>query len=251
VDYTHGNVTGFKDVGNPDLQCGDSFAPNYEMQDLRVELSYDYDISPGNETDVHSVTVTWVYPSIPDEDGDGVPDETNVTWSLYRTQNLPQSVEFIEPILTGLWGEPLSSGTYTEVQATGEDGLALGQTYHYILVPEDAVGNSDFLVRTDNTATIHLTDQFWNNNPHLIPEVVSPERNHENDWMNSFIQDVSDQNFQTSSLIAIIIIAINLIAVPMVINKNKKIRRRLKFLLDKAGKRSFINEDDDLDEFFE
>ena len=251
VDYTHGNVTGFKDVGNPDLQCGDSHAPDYEMQDIRVDLSYDYDISPGNETDVHSVTVTWTYPSIPDEDGDGVPDETNVTWSLYRTQNLPQSVEYIDPILTGLWGEALSSDSYTEVQATGQDGLALGQTYHYILVPEDAVGNSDFLVRTDNTATIHITDQFWDNNPHLIPEVVSPDRNHENNWMNSFIQDVSDQNFQTSSLVAIIIIAINLIAVPMVINKNKKIRRRLKFLIEKAGNRSSLNDAEDLEDFFD
>ena len=251
VDYTHGNVTGFKDVGNPDLQCGDSHAPDYEMQDIRAELSYVYDNSPGNETDYHSVTVTWTYPSIPDENEDGIPDETNVTWSLYRTQNLPQSVQFIEPILTGLWGEPLTSDSYTEVQSTGAgDTLAIGQTYHYILIPEDAVGNSDFLVRNDNTASIQVTDQFWNENPHLIPEVVTPDRNHENDWMNSFLEDASDQNFQTSSLVAIIIISINLIAVPMVINRNKKIRRRLQFLLEKSGNSSSL-EGEDLEEFFD
>ncbi len=251
VDYTHGNVTGFKEVGNPDLQCGDSQAPDYEMQDLRVTLSYDYDVSAGNETDSHSVTVTWIYPEIPDEDGDGFPDEENVTWSLYRTQNLPQSVQFIEPILTGLWGEPLTSQSYTEVQATGEDGLSIGQTYHYILIPEDAFGNSDFIVRNDNTASILITDQFWETNPHLIPDVVIPDRNHENDWMNSFLEDISDEGFQTSSLVAIVIIAINLIAVPMVINRNRKIRRRLKFLVDKVGDRLPAGQDDDLDEFFD
>ena len=251
VDYTHGNVTGFKDVGNPDLQCGDAHPPDYEMQDVRVTLSYDYDISPGNETDSHSVTVTWIYPEIPDEDGDGFPDEENVTWSLYRTQNLPQSVQFIDPIMTGLWGEPLTSESYTEVQASGEDGLSIGQTYYYILIPEDSVGNSDFIVRNDNTASILITDQFWETNPHLIPDVVTPERNHENDWMNSFLEDISDQNFQTSSLVAIVIIAINLIAVPMVINRNRKIRRRLKFLLEKVGDRSSDGQGDDLDDFFD
>ena len=170
---------------------------------------------------------------------------------MYRTQNLPQSVQFIEPILTGLWGEPLTSDSYTEIQSTGSgDTLAIGQTYHYILIPEDAVGNSDFLVRNDNTASIQVTDQFWNENPHLIPEVVTPDRNHENDWMNSFLEDASDQNFQTSSLVAIIIISINLIAVPMVINRNKKIRRRLQFLLEKSGNSSSL-EGEDLEEFFD
>ena len=251
VDYTHGNVTGFKEVGNPDLQCGDSQSPDYEMQDIRISLSYDYDISPGNESDSHSITVTWTYPEIPDEDGDGIPDEENVTWSLYRTQNLPQSVEFIDPILTGLWGEPLTTESYTEVQASGEDGLSIGQTYHYILIPEDAVGNSDYVVRNDNTASILIQDMFWETNPHLIPDVITPDRNHDNDWMNSFLEDISDQNFQTSSLVAIVIIAINLIAVPMVINRNRKIRRRLKLLLEKVGDRDSVSEDDDLDEFFD
>ncbi len=251
VDYTHGNVTGFKEVGNPDLQCGDSLAPNYEMQDIRITLSYDYDTTPGSEADSHSVTVTWTYPEIPDENGDGVQDEENITWSLYRTQNLPQSVEFIEPIMTGLWGEPLTTGSYTEVQSSGEDGLSVGQTYHYILIPEDAVGNSDFIVRNDNTASILVTDLFWENNPHLIPDVVTPDKNHENNWINSFLEDISDENFQTSSLAAIIIIAINLIAVPMVINRNRKIRRRLKFLLQKVGDRGTDGQGDDLDEFFD
>ena len=250
VDYTHGNVTGFKDVGNPDLQCGDSHPPDYEMQDIRISLEYDYDISPGNESDFHSVTVTWIYPEIPDEDGDGLPDEENVTWSLYRTQNLPQSVEFIEPILTDLWGEPFTSDSYTEVQASGEDGLSIGQTYYYILIPEDSVGNSDYIVRNDNTASILISDMFWKENPHLIPDVVTPDRNHENDWVNSFLEDITDQNFQTSSLVAIVIIAINLIAVPMVINRNRKIRRRLNFLLEKVGDRNSTSEEDDLEEFF-
>ncbi|MEC7435682.1 MAG: hypothetical protein VYB27_01255, partial [Candidatus Thermoplasmatota archaeon] len=213
-------------------------------------LEYDYDISPGNESDSHSVTVTWIYPEIPDEDGDGLPDEENVTWSLYRTQNLPQSVEFIEPILTDLWGEPFTSDSYTEVQASGEDGLSIGQTYYYILIPEDSVGNSDYIVRNDNTASILISDMFWKENPHLIPDVVTPDRNHENDWVNSFLEDITDQNFQTSSLVAIVIIAINLIAVPMVINRNRKIRRRLNFLLEKVGDRNSTSEEDDLEEFF-
>jgi hypothetical protein len=69
--------------------------------------------------------------------------------------------------------------------------------------------------------------------------------------MNSFLEDISDQNFQTSSLVAIAIIAINLIAVPMVINRNRKIRRRLNFLLEKVGDRNSTREEDDLEEFFD
>ena len=99
--------------------------------------------------------------------------------------------------------------------------------------------------------SILISDMFWEANPHLIPDVVTPDRNHENDWMNSFLEDISDQNFQTSSLVAIVIIAINLIAVPMVINRNRKIRRRLNFLLEKAGDSNSGTQDDDLDEFFD
>ena len=91
---------------------------------------------------------------------------------------------------------------------------------------------------------------FWEANPHLIPETMIPEKNHENDWVNSLLSEINDPNFQTAAIVAIAVIAINMIAVPIVINRNRKIRRRLKFLLDKGIGNSNDEEEDDLSEFF-
>ncbi len=244
VDYTHGNVTGWQDVGNPDLQCGDSLAPESEMLDVRADLKYN------KTSDVHSVTITWTYPELPDEDGDGNPDGGDVTWSLYRSQNIPETVTNLDPIMTGMYGEAYSTGTFTEEQASGVNGLSIGQTYHYILIPSDIVGNTDGVVRDDNIASIHINDMFWDANPHLIPETIVPEKEHENNWVNSLLSEINDPNFQTAAIVAIAVIAINMIAVPVVINRNRKIRRRLKFLLEKGRGNSNDEEEDDLSEFF-
>jgi len=244
VDYTHGNVTGWQEVGNPDLQCGDSIAPGAEMLDVRAVLTYN------STSDVHTVTVTWTYPELPDQDEDGVPDGGNITWSLYRTQNIPEAVTHLNPIMTGMSGEAYSTGTFIEEQASGVDGLSIGQNYHYILVPSDSVGNTDGLVRDDNVASIHITDMFWEANPHLIPEELIPDKNHENDWVNSLLSEINDPNFQTAAIVAIAVIAINMVAVPVVINRNRKIRRRLKFLLEKGRGTSANDEEDELSEFF-
>ena len=91
---------------------------------------------------------------------------------------------------------------------------------------------------------------FWDANPHLIPESIVPEKNHDNDWVNSLLSEVNDPNFQTAAIVAIVVIAINMVAVPIVINRNRKIRRRLKFLLEKGRGASANEEEDDLSEFF-
>ena len=69
--------------------------------------------------------------------------------------------------MTGIHGDAYSTGTFVEEQASGVNGLSIGQTYYYILIPSDIVGNTDGVVRDDNVASIHINDMFWEANPTL------------------------------------------------------------------------------------
>lgn len=237
-DYTHGNVTGWNEVGAPSLQCGDAEPPVLNIVGLTAEVTFD------SVSDRHTVTLNWTWPEFSSQ-------EDNVSWSLYRSENLPSTVRYLDPIATGLWGEPGTYSSYSEAESAAQRGIKLGQEYHYILIPTDDVGNADHSMRDDNTVTVLVRDQFWDHHPEYLPTKGEEIRYHEDEWMNQFQKDVREPYFQQAAIFAIVLIVINMIAIPIVINRNRFAKRRIAAFAKSVSKRRTANEfADDIDDIF-
>ena len=161
TDWRFGNVTNA--VWNPitermvvDEVCVDNANPETTIDGLRASVTFT------NATQKHTVHLTWEWPEI---DAEGP-----LTWNLYRSQLVLPSVTYMEPLVTGLQGIPGESAWFNETENNFLESIKVEQTYYYVLVPFDEVGNSDYLVRQGNAIQVEVDDMFWdypNNQPPL------------------------------------------------------------------------------------
>ncbi|MBT4059809.1 MAG: hypothetical protein HOE69_05830 [Euryarchaeota archaeon] len=216
TDFTHGAAAGF-DGQTVNWQCGDATPPSIKLSSVWSEVTFDN--SSGEN--IHHVKINWVWPSYEGEE--------NVTWSLYRVELIPSDLTWMEPIDTGLWGEPGSTGIYQEKEDRFKDGIEKEHVYHYILVPMDSVGNVDYTPIQENIETVRIGNQFWDHNSDLIP-LPPPEQPppYGIEWLGEALDYWEVDAFKTTAMIAFGIMLLNVVMIPVVINQTRGVRRRIK-----------------------
>ncbi len=250
VDWQHGNVTG--GVWNPILQqmdvpeiCVDDADPDTQVDSMSAELTFN------NGSKLHTVRLSWQWPEVADGE--------HLSWNLYRAQANVQSVRFLTPVLSGLSGEAGESAWYNETEGGLHENIHLGQFYFYVLVPFDDVGNSDYLVRGGNARSISVDDMYWDY--HMAPPEPTPPPPPElpligpSEWFGRLQDDFNNPRFQQAGMVFLGMFVINLLVVPMVINRYKKKKIQVKRAKIRAQKRAEMmgddaEFDDDFDDFF-
>ncbi len=249
-DWRFGNVSNA--VWNPETQrmqvdqvCVDNSNPATTVEDLDGVVSFN------NDTNRHTVTLSWTWPEID--------DEGPLTWNLYRAQVVLPSVTYMVPLETGLQGEPGESATFSETENALRSSIKVEQTYYYVLVPLDSVGNSDYLVREDNAIKIEVNDMFWvypNNQPPLEgcrdstaenydPAALVDDGSCSYAWAERLQNDLSEGAFQQAGIVVVALLVLNLLMIPLLINKYKEVKIKIK---RKQAKKSSMGE---FEEFFE
>ncbi|MEE2758557.1 MAG: hypothetical protein VYA86_01085 [Candidatus Thermoplasmatota archaeon] len=155
----------------------------------------------------------------------------------------------MEPLQTGLQGEPGESATGSESESALRASIKVEQTYYYVLVPFDTVGNSDYLVREDNAIKVDVEDMFWDY--HLAPPPPAPEPDPSlpgigpSPWYGRLIDDINSGPFQQAGTICVALMVLNLLMIPMLINKYKEVKVKIK---RKRAKKAAM---DDFGDFYE
>ena len=245
-DWSYGNVTNA--VWNEttermvvDQVCVDNSNPETTVEDMSSSVTFD------NSSKTHTAHVSWTWPELDDE---GI-----LSWNLYRSQVVVSSVTYLEPLQTGLQGEPGEEAWFNETESGLRESIKVSQFYYYVLVPFDAVGNSDYLVRDDNAIGVNIDDMFWDYHtaPPPPPEPTPPSLPGvgPSQWYGRLIDDINAGRFQQAGILCTALMLINLLLIPMMINKYKAQRVRLK--RKRARARHFDDDEfaDDLDEFFD
>jgi hypothetical protein len=130
------------------------------------------------------------------------------------------------------------------------ESIKVDQVYYYVLIPFDSVGNSDYLVRDDNAVKIEIVDQYWEY--HLPPPPPAPEPDPSlpgigpSPWYGRLVDDINSGPFQQAGIVFFALMIMNLLLVPLLINKYKGIKAKLKRRKSSGGQI-----DDDLGEFFD
>ena len=226
-DHTHGMAASW-DGEDVNFNCGDSYAPVLNVDNFTHSITYD------NTTgqNIHHVNITWVWPELE--------DEVNVTWTLYRVEAIPNNLRYIDPLETDLWGEVGTEGSFHDWEGPAEWRLKVNRTYHYILVPTDHVGNIEFIPLDGNIETVELVNLYWDHHQDLIPQ-PPPEPDPpvlpvigEVPWLLVLYDYMEVEPFQTVALIALAMLLLNLIAIPLVINRTRGVRRVIKMAKRRA-----------------
>ena len=215
-DYSHGAAAGWNGL-NVDWQCGDAVAPRTEVLNFNHLVSFDN--SSGQN--IHNVNITWTWPDYGEED--------NLTWHLYRLENIPSDLTWATPLQTDMWGEPGTQGSFYEIEEPFLGAIKKDRTYYYILVPIDDVGNVDFTPLQGNIETVDVENQFWDHNSYLIPE--PPEEDpppYGNEWLGELLDYWDLSAFKTTATVAFAILLLNIVMVPVVIQQTRGVRRRIK-----------------------
>jgi len=249
VDFSHGNVTGgvwnnvTQRMDVPEI-CVDASAPTTTVDDLRLTPLFD------NETKMHSLELAWNWPEL-DEQG-------NLTWNLYRTAGPVPEVTYLEPLASGLSGEPGEAMIWVDEEGGMLEDLHIGHFYNYILVPVDEVGNADYLSRPENTRGIRMDEMYWDYHPEPPePEPPAPPEFlffGPSPWYGQLQDDLSDPHNSMAWMAAFAFIMVNLLMLPALINKIRGMKRRV----DRAKRQAARNKQmmaaddlaDDFDEFF-
>ena len=103
------------------------------------------------------------------------------------------------------------------------------RTYYYIFVPIDDVGNVDYAPLQANIEIVDVGNQFWEHNSYLIPEPppeVPPPYGSE--WLGELLDFWELSAFRTAATVAFVILLLNLVMIPVVINQTRGVRRRIK-----------------------
>ena len=146
----------------------------------------------------------------------------NITWNLYRVETAPSNVDlkFIEPIYSGLQGVPGEDTVLTQ-SGMERDGVKPYRTYYYILAPVDSVGNelmdANYVNTPEDTniVRVHITDQWWSYNQHLIPpEPEPPEPPLGIPWLQQLNDAMQSEEFQLSGGVLLATIVLNFILLP-------------------------------------
>jgi hypothetical protein len=246
--------------GNPNLQmanitrvngvagqlCGDAIPPSTSL----VDLSHDWTFTNSTEcyeqqqdwSVCYTVDLSWTWPS---HEAQG-----NVSWNIYRIEVRPSDVDlkFIEPIIEGVQGVPGETGTLTQT-GLERNGIQPYRTYYYIFAPIDSVGNELMAANypSDNIERVHIDDDWWSYNQHLIPPVPEPpEPPLGLPWLQKLNDATQVSEFQTAGFMLLVTIVLNFLLLPLLLKRRKRLKRVLE-----ARKRNSAASMDDFDDFFE
>ncbi len=211
-----------------DQVCVDNSDPATTVEDLQGVVTFN------NDTKRHRVDITWTWPEID--------DEGPLTWNLYRAEVILSSVTYMEALETGLQGEPGEMAYFNESESALRSSIKVEQTYYYVLVPFDSVGNSDYLVREGNAVQVDVDDMFWQypyNQPPLEGCRDADAENYDPDalidddsctyaWDARLENDLASGPFQQAGTVCIAVMILNLLMIPMLINKYKEIKIKIK-----------------------
>jgi hypothetical protein len=250
VNWEYGNVTG--GVWNPVLQrmdvpeiCVDDADPDAQVDSLSVNLTFN------NASKSHTIRLAWQWPEVGDSE--------QLTWNLYRSQANVQSVRYLTPVLTGMTGEAGEWAWLNETEGGLYEDIHIGQFYFYVLVPFDEVGNSDYLVRAGNARSITVEDMYWDY--HLAPPAPPPPPPPDlpiigpSEWYGRLQDDFNTPRFQQAGMVFMGVFVMNLLLIPMVINRFKLKKKQVRRAKARASKRADMmgddeEFDDEFDEFF-
>ncbi|MEE2748183.1 MAG: hypothetical protein VX473_06950 [Candidatus Thermoplasmatota archaeon] len=257
TDWRFGNVSNA--VWDPNTErmvvdeaCVDNSNPETTVEGISASVTFD------NVSDIHTVRLTWEWPEI---DGEGP-----LTWNLYRSQIVLSSVTYMDPLVTGLQGSPGEVTWYNESENMLRESIKVEQTYYYILIPFDEVGNSDYLVRQGNAIEVDVDDMFWdypNNQPPIegcmdseadnyVSNAVIDDGTCTYEWDGRLQNDLKSGAFQQAGIVCLALSVLNILMIPMLINKYKQQKVKLKRRRAREGRFSDSDEfADDLEDFFD
>ena len=128
------------------------------------------------------------------------------------------------------------------------DGIQPYRTYYYIFAPIDSVGNELKTTNypSDNIERVHIEDDWWAYNQHLIPpEPEPPEPPLGVPWLQDLNDAMDVEEFQLSGIALLATIVLNFILLPLLLKK----RKRLKRVMEARKRNSAATMD--FDDFFE
>ena len=172
-----------------------------------------------------------------------------LTWNVYRVETRPVDIDlrFIEPLFSGLTGTPGEEGSLVQ-SGLDRDGIQPMRTYYYIFAPIDSVGNEMMLANypSDNIERVHIDDDWWSYNQHLIPpEPEPPEPPLGIPWLQKLNDAMGVEEFQLAGVALLATIVLNFILLPLMLKKRKRLKRVIE-----ARKRNSAAAMD-FDDFFE
>jgi hypothetical protein len=227
--------------------CVDALPPTSQV------INFDSEITFNNDTNsqLHSVHLSWTWPEID--------DQGPLTWNIYRAELTVTSVRFMEPLATGLAGEPGEMSWFNQTEGGLNEDIHLSRYYYYVLIPLDVVGNSDYLVRSGNAQGIVIEDQYWDyhQEPPPPPPPPPPELPliGPSPWYGKLLDDIDSEQFQLAAMVSFGVLLMNLMLVPMLINKyrDQKRKARRKAAIQRRRREEMGLDDyaDDFDEFFD
>ena len=228
-----------------DQVCVDNSDPATTVDDLEGVVTFN------NNSKRHTVEVSWTWPE--------VDDEGPLTWNLYRAEVVLPSVTFMEPLRSGMQGVPGETGYFNETESALRSSIKVEQTYYYVLVPFDSVGNSDYLVREGNAVQVDVEDLFWvypyNQPPvegcrdsdaeNYDPAALIDDGSCEYAWDARLENDLATGAFQQAGIVCVSVMILNMLMIPMLINKYKEVKVKIK------RKRARKSRADDFEELFD
>jgi hypothetical protein len=224
TDWQRGNVSGWQGSGLPEMTCGDSTPPFSGVTGLSASYQYRNETKCYNDYQdwdmCYVVNVTWNWPSTTEL----------LRFNLYRLEIMPNesmNFTFMEPLAVNLSGAPGESGYWNE---TSFNGILPNHSFFYVLAPIDEVGNVNLQPGTvsDSFTKVRIENEFWNHNQHIIPVPPPPEEPpYGIDYLGELKSWMNDSRFQTIGLTALVIFVINLITLPILLQKRKEIKVKI------------------------
>jgi hypothetical protein len=233
--------------GEPGLSCGDSIVPQSQVLNLNAITTFD------NSTSCHlkyndwyacyQVALSWTFP-VGESDG-------NISWNLYRLEIQPDEIDlrFVPPVMRGIINAPGEVSTYVD-NGSEYNGIRPYRTYYYVLAPIDVIGNEATIINypSNNAIRVHIDDEHWEFNAWRIPEPEpEPEPPMGSPWLGGLFEQMNNEVFQIAGITMIGIIVANFIGIPLLMMKNKKLKRKIK---GKKGVDVDVDLEDDLADFF-
>ena len=228
--------------------CSDNTPPSTSIQDFTHEWEFTNSTECfmiNNDWSMcYKVELTWTFPSNTSEE--------NLTWNLYRIEQNPNGIDLqlSIPILSSITNNDSEVYTYVEF-GIDDPNLRPKRTYYYILTPIDSVDNERTIAiyPSQNVQRVHINDDWWSYNQHLIPE---PEPEEEpplnNEWLGNFSDSMDNEEFRTAGSVALIVLSFGIILLAFI---TKRLRRLKKVVTARNRKILADSMANEFDEIFE